>query len=132
LNPAPNLWQRRSKNQNTVIFILIANGPPTLVITILLSAPIIASRSLNMPIGQRADPDVVIGWRNGKPPNSKQTRFVLNQFPFSIEVLKGFTIAFAGVTGPRIADITKPGFFRSVNGVSNNVGTLPTALLHAV
>src|SRR5947199_5512654 len=84
----PNLGQGRSKDQDTIVFVLIANRPPAFVIPILFSSAVIASGCLNMTIGKRTNPNLAISWWNREASDSKQARFIANQLPLRIEVLK--------------------------------------------
>src|SRR6266700_3522882 len=57
LQPSANFRERFSEVDQSIVFVLIANFPPALVISILFPSPGISSDRLDVPIRQRTNPD---------------------------------------------------------------------------
>src|SRR5206468_7773016 len=71
-----NFWQRFGKIGKPPEFIFIAQLAPTLVITVLLSPPGIATRRLDMSGGRRTNPNIRPSRRNRQTRNSEETLLV--------------------------------------------------------
>ena len=61
-----NAWQGLCKSLHTLELVFALLNLPIGVVTVLLSAPRIATRGLQMAIGQRANPDIGIRWWNSQ------------------------------------------------------------------
>src|SRR5207247_10790660 len=79
-----NFWQRFGKIGKPPEFIFIAQLAPTLVITVLLSPPGIATRRLDMSGGRRTNPNVRPCRRNRQTLNSEETLLVADSFALRI------------------------------------------------
>ena len=77
-NRLANARQVPAEGEEPVVFCLVANGLPVLMVAILLSASPVATGRLDVAVGGRTDPDVGPCRRNGEPAYPRQDRPVLD------------------------------------------------------
>src|SRR5437868_1203133 len=63
-NPGPDFRQGFAKKHHAIVFVFVANAAPFGMVAVLLAAPRVIPGRLEMTIGVRADPDVLISRRN--------------------------------------------------------------------
>ncbi|GAV37054.1 hypothetical protein ROTAS13_04747 [Roseomonas sp. TAS13] len=85
-HPLPDLRQAGSELHHVPVFRRIPRFPPSGVVAVLLAAPLIPARGLEMPVRQRADPDVAIGGRNGQRTDAGEFRLVAQRMPVRIAI----------------------------------------------
>jgi hypothetical protein len=87
----------------------VAHFAPALMIAILLASARVARRGLNVTVGNRTDPYVFVGGRDGKRLDASELRLVFDGLTVRIEIRKMPAVRLARDTGPVVVDVAKPG-----------------------
>jgi hypothetical protein len=89
--------------------VLVADLAPPLMVAVLLAAARVATGGLQMPVGDRTDPDVAPRRRNHKQPNALERSFVTH-FP-TVGIDEAEAVARSLAANPRVvvADVSEMG-----------------------
>ena len=111
-------WQRLAERQHAVVLGGVADIAPAGIGPVLLSAARVTASRLEVPVWNRADPDVGVGRGDAKGFDSRQCLGVGDSQTVCPDISeRPLRRGFAANSGPCIVDITQVGRFRRRRGV---------------
>src|SRR5205814_10151340 len=86
LHPPANFRQCLAEDEHAIVFVFVAHLLPTLMVTILLPAPGVAGRGLDVSVRRWTNPDIPVRGRNREPSEAHQAGSAVDRWAVVVEL----------------------------------------------
>lgn len=105
---AADLGKRLRELEHMLIFCAVAHFAEACVISVLLSAPGIATRGLDVTIGTRANPNIGIGRRDCELPDAREGLGIAHRFAVPVDIAEAFAMTQSPYSWLVVVDVNQP------------------------